>query len=38
MLPFGLVQMPLSLDIDSTWRTVYLTGRSVVLNLLRGKI
>lgn len=38
MMPFGLIQMPLSLDLDSTWRTIYYTGQSIVNNLLRGKV
>lgn len=38
MLPFGLIQMPMSIDIDSLWRTVFYTGRHTVKNLLNGKI
>ena len=38
MLPFGLVQMPMTGDIDSLVRTVYYTGSCIVKQLLRGKI
>lgn len=38
MFPFGLVQMPMSMDFDSTWRTLWYTGSLTVMNLLRGKI
>jgi len=38
MLPFGLVQMPMTFDLSSTWRTIWYTGKSTVVNLMRGKI